>query len=45
MLTAIARITVLKTNDSTPWTKVRRRRPELDTCTSETWQVMPTTKP
>src|ERR1700690_4330602 len=35
-LTASARITVLKKNDSTQWTSVRRRSGDDATCTSET---------
>ena len=38
-----AKITVLKTNDSNPCTKARRRILCELTCTSETWQVIPIT--
>jgi len=44
ILTASASTPVLKKKDSTPWASVSRRIGRDVTCTSETWQVMPTTK-
>ena len=38
-----AKISMLKPNDSTLWTNVRRRISREVTCTSDTCEVMPTT--
>ena len=44
MLMLIARIVMLKTNDSTPWISVIRRMCRAMTATSETCDVMPITQ-